>query len=845
MVQTFALTNNDAITCTSLCFVLCHRLLFRSKTKCSDVFSEDSKKKRNDSEENIFTELLAGASTNVGTSHQKPKQSRHASNCMTTIDLGSAVLFEQGLRTFLLVGDKIVCCRVSEEGYVLSMFCQIAPTSDLDTLTYSTLPTLKMTVSLSSVVMSLQESTKSCFWNYRPHFLCLQPGNRASYLPSCTAIKRSLFNKLFSCDASLLDSPVIIFGGQDGQLQFWPVNSFAFGNLGSAKLGAKQTLLPQFLYHLEQGVSAMYAADLPCQEGSSGRGCASVIRGPENCGRNRNEPNSGHCNAVVFVGQCDKVVIASESKSSSDKGETYPVDFTDHAILGPVVCSCLNSTGDTLIHSTGKEVFFTKLSICGGNYASSSPSMLKTTSLQIPNVSAVCCVSKKRKTDGANSRDIVYAVAINGKLLQFPLLELQDGDSTIDCGISPRMAGEKVKNYLSEIEALSIELAKVHATIETEDKILKELNSIIHIACQMSEGAAVSEPSRPEQDQDSLPLTCTFTPTFANLDNSGNSSVTLHCKLVNQGSLPLSSYWSLVIRIQGKEPWLNQITGESSTMGKSVPLKSLTPGSILEMDIPLRNSLFSSFHIVVEADLFCDLNSVLADLRADLGAGNLCRKHIEDVIIPVSRQVLDILHFVTIYQTGSQAPVPSIVPGSKEELSLALCKLDSERQHAAHERGLYEDREANVNQEKTFHASYSATFHVSQDAVSFMKTAIQENLAQNTAMVTTGQAVVLCSILRDSSISNHPIDAECSYIDLLTVNGSRASIQVKLASRGTIEVVLLCSSVHLLCHLHEAVLARLKVSSNEFSFSDFRLSFKNNFASALVLIYNAPCLILI
>lgn len=352
----------------------------------------------------------------------------------------------------------------------------------------------------------------------------------------------------------------------------------------------------------------------------------------------------------------------------------------------------------------------------------------------------------------------------------------------------------------------------------------------------MSEGAAVSEPLSKEQDQDTLPLTCTFTPTFANVDNSGNSSVTLHCKLVNQGSLPLSSYWSLMILIQGNEPWLNQITGESSTVGKSVPLKSLSPGSFLEMEIPLKTSLSSSFHIVAETELYCDLNSVLADLRADLDSGNLCKKPVEDVIIPVSRQVLDILHFVTINQRGSQVPVPSIAPGSREELSLALCKFDSESQHAAHKQGHSEEREANVNTEKTLHGSYSATFHVSQDAVSFMTNAIQENLAQNTALVTTGQAVVLHFILRDSSISNHPIDAECSYIDLLTVNGSRASVQVKLMSGGTMEVVLLCSSVHLLCRLHEAVLTRLKVSINEFSLSDFRLSFKSNFASVFVLI---------
>ena len=792
--------------------------MFRSKKKRADldadVVTDDVKKKQNDGDDDIFTELLAGASTSAGMFDQKPKQSHHASNCLTIIEVGSAVLFEPGLRTFMLLGDKIVCCGISEQGYVLSTFYQTESNSGLDTLSYSQLPALKMAVKVSSVVISLQESKQTCYWSYRPQFLCVQPGNSVSCLLSCAAIERTLFNKLFNGNASLLDSPVIIFGGHDGQLFFWPINSFACSDTSSVRLGSKQALTPQLLYDLEQGVSAIYLANLPCQEASSGAGHASAASKSESSDKHKKEPSSGYCNALIFVGERDKVVITSEGKASSNKGRTSFVDFTEHAIQGPVVCSCLNSTSDSLIHSTGKEIFITKLS--GENDVTAatsvrllplcSPTVLKTASMHIPNVRAVCCINKKSKTNGANRQDILYSLTINGKLLQFQMPDIEDGDSLIDSNISPQMAGEKVKRYLSEIETQSAELAKVNATIETEDKILKELNTVIHIACQMSESTRASEPN-------TLPLACTFTPTIASYDSSGNRQVTLHCKIVNQGGLPLSSYWSLVIHIQGKEPWLHHMAGESSTLGQSVPLKSLNSGSFFVIDIPFSKSLSSSFHLVVEAHLYCNLNSILADLKIDLD-----KKPVEDVMIPISKQVLDILHFVTVNQRGSQIPVPTTVPGSKEELLQALDKLDSETQRAGYVNDLFTGSVL-LNAADALHGSYSAAFHVSQDALNFMKNDIQKDLAQHSAQATTQQAVILYFIMRDSSISNQQIDAGCSCIDLMTVDGSCLSIHVKRVSGSMtsvdsppMEIALLCSSVHLLCRLHEAVLTRLKVS---------------------------------
>ena len=791
------------------------RLKKKSSDLNPDVTGDSSKKRSNDGDDDdIFTELLAGASASVAALKQKPKQPYHASNCMTTIDVRSAVLFEPGLRIFIPAGDKVVCCRAIEQGYVLSMFYQISPNSGLDTLAYEALPRLTTVVEVSAV--SLQGSRQSCYKNYGPQLMCVQPGGSVSSLPSCAAVERSLFKKLFNSDASLLDSPVIIFGGQDGQIYFWTVNSFALTSMSSQEDGAKQAFMPQLLYHLEQGVSAIYTANLDFQETSKSADHASAASDSGSSEKQRKKQSRDYSNAVVFVGERDKVLIASEKKASSDKGRTGPVNFTEHTILGPVICSSLNSPGDTLIHSTGKEIFITKLDIYGENIATTTtvlPTVLTTIDMQLPNVCALCCINKKSKTDRAVRQDEVYALTFNGKLLLFPLPESRDGNSFIDANISPQKAGEKVKSYLSEIEAQSAELAKVNATIEMEDKILKELNTAIHFSCQMSEGTEASGPLETDPNKFTVPLACTFIPTLASYDSSGNISTTLHCKIVNQGKLPLSSYWSLMVRIQGKEPWLHQITGESCTLGQSVPLMDFNPGSFLEVDIPLSKSLSSSFHIVAEADLYCNLKLLLADLSVNL------KKPVEDVVIPIKRQVLDILYFVKPNQIGSQGGSgPNVVPDSKEELLQILAKLDLETQRLMHMHDLSGDNEA-VNTEETFHGSYSATFHISQDAVSFMNLAIQSNLAQQTAQVTTQQTTVLRFILKDSSVSDLQIVTGFSSVDLLTVNGSRVSIHVRPVSSGTasahsppLEVLLHCSSVRLLCCLHEAVLTRLKVS---------------------------------
>jgi len=735
----------------------------------------------------------------------------------TSIDVGSAVLFEQSLKTFIPIGDKMMCCRASDQSYFLSLFGTVAPNSNVLMPAYEALPELKIKVEVPLLMSSWEESRRSCHWSYTPQLCCVTPSGSVSCSSLCPVIERTLFNKFFNWEASLLDSPVVMFGGEDGRILFWPVNSFALTSTIPETLRGRQSFSPQLLYHLEQRVSAIYAANIHCQKDSSGVSSA----------KRKKESSGCCCNALVFVGDCDKVVIACERKPEKED-EVGAIHFSGHTILGPVLCSCLSNSGDTLVHSTGNEIFVTRLSINDTMDATSSAPLLSscvltlftTLSMQIPNICTVCCVEKKNKTTGIVTQ--AYALTMNGRLLQFVLPDSQDGESHIYSNVSPQKAGEKVKSYLSEIETQSAELAKVSATIETEDRTLKELNMVIHTVCQLAKDAAVSGTETTPQ-QSMFPISCSFTPSVPPYDSSGNSSVSLHCKVVNQGNLTLSSSWSLLVQVKGQEPWCRRVTADSHTIGRSVPLKIFNPGSFIEIDMPISKSFSSSFHIVAEVHLYCNLNSLLASLRTDPNSGDFFKKPVEDVLIPITRCVFDVLHFVRPCHTGSNFSVENPPPDSKEELLQTLDKLNSEIQFRINKEDLFGQGGAE-NAEKSVHfGSYSASFLVSQDAVGFMMIAVQNSSAQNSTQETvqslTPQATVLHFILADSSITHQQIDSKYSGIDLLTVNGSQASIRVKPATGyetsadgSPLEVALHCSSIPLLCRLHEAVLARLQVS---------------------------------
>ena len=705
----------------------------------------------------------------------------------------------------------MICCRASDQSYFLSLFGTVASNSDVLMPAYEALPELKSKVEVPSLMSSWEESQRSCHWSYTPQLCCVQPSGSVSCSSLCPVMERPLFNKLFNWKASLLDSPVVMFGGEDGRILFWPVNSFALTSTNPETLGGRRSFSPQLLYHLEQRVSSIYAVNIHCQKDSTGVSSAKC----------KKECTGYNCNALVFVGDCDKIVIASERKP--EKGdEVGAIHFSGHTILGPVLCSYLSSRGDTLVHSTGKEIFVTRLSLNDAMDATSSTpllsSLLTTLSMQIPNICTLCCVEKKNKTTGTVTQ--TYALNMNGRLLQFVLPDSQDGESHIYSTVSPQMAGEKVKNYLSEIEMQSTEL--VNATIETENRTLRELNMVIHTVCQLAKDAAVSGIETTPQ-QSMCPISCTLAPNVLPYDSSGNSSVSLHCKVVNQGNLMLSSSWSLLVQVQGQVPWCRRVTADSHTVGRSMPLKISNPGSFIEIDMPLSKSFSSSFHIVTEVHLYCNLNSLLTGLRTDPNSGDFFKKPVEDVLIPISRRVFDVLHFVRPCETGSNFSVENPLPGSKEELLQTLDKLNSEIQFRINKEDLFGQGGAE-NVEKSLHfGSYSASFFVSQDAVGFMMSAVQNSSARNATQETvqslTPQAIVLHFVLADSSITHQQIDSKYSGIDLLTVNGNQASIRVKPATEyGTsadgspLEVALHCSSIPLLCRLHEAVLARLQVS---------------------------------
>lgn len=752
----------------------------------------------------IFGELLAGV--NIDVTETVNKQSVRANKCITFVDVESAVLYEPKLRTFITIEENIVCCRALEQGYLLSVFCPTSQQNDLGKMVYAPLPVFKGIITVESE----SQNTCSCLWNYVPQLCCVQANGNVSCLSSCLTIKRSLFSKLFHSDASLLDTPVIIFGCEDGQVLFWPVNSFALTNANSEANVSEHQFSPQLIYHMEQRVVAIYAARLHYPEDSST--CPSTANETEVRNCKHKQESDDCCNALVFVGGCDKIIIVSDEEHLSEKSEEVKkINFTWHTIVGPVLCSCLSSSHDTLVHSTGNEIFVTKLSLNCEMNAARSAAMLSSSKLtvQVPNVSVLCCVNKKRKGNGTKRQ--VYALTVTGKLVLLLLSELQDGEQLIGSNVSPQMAGEKVKSYLKEIETQTAELVRINESRESANSTLKELNKIIHIVSQVTKKAGDTM----------FPLLCCFTPGVVCQSSCGHTSLSLHCKVINQGNLVLSPSWSLMVRTQGKEPWQSCTYPAACFMGQSMPLRTTHPGEVTEMNIPLNKSFPSSGHIIVEGYLYCDLNSLLADLRNGTDPTHFFQIPTKNIVIPVGKKVFDILHLMQMTQSGPQAQTNCTILDSNEEVFQTIERLNSTISNVV-SRGIFGQDTEEIAEEPTEIRNYSAAFIVSQDAINFMTTTIKNDLALRQTLQTESllpQATFFHFIFMDSSIAHQQIDVECSHINLLSVNGGHASIHIKPVS-GTekstngspFEVELHCTHVHLLCHLHGAILTRLKVN---------------------------------
>ncbi|PFX34684.1 Fanconi anemia-associated protein of 100 kDa [Stylophora pistillata] len=629
-----------------------------------DITAETAKQKKC-VEHDIFGELLAGGNNDV--TETVNKQSLTANKFMTVVDMESAVLYEPNLRTFMTIKENVVCCRALKQGYLFSVFCPISQQNDLGMMTYAPLPVFKGMITAES------ELEKGSLWNNVPQLCCVQARGNVSCLSSCLTIEQSLFSKLFHCDASLLDTPVIIFACEDGQVLFWPVSSFALTNANIETRVSECQFSPQLMYHLEQRLVATYAARLYYSEDLSI--CPSTASETEVRNCKHKQESDGCCNALVFVGGCDKIIIVSEGKHLSDKSEEgNTINFTRHTIIGPVLCSCMSSSHDTLIHSTGKEIFITKLSLnCEMNAAKSGATFLSSSKLaslnmltvQVPNVSVLCCVNKKRKGNGTKTQ--VYALTVSGKLVLFSLPELQDGEQPIASNVSSQMVGEKVKSYLQEIETQTAELVRINESIEKANKTLKELNEIIHIASRVTEKVGDT----------TLPLSCSFTPTVVCHSSSGHNSLSLLCKVINQGNLMLPPSWSLMVHIQGKEPWQSCTPVAACSMGRSIPLRTTHSGEVTKITIAVDKSFSSSFHFIVEGYLYCDLNSLLADLRNGTNQIHFFKMPVENIVIPVRQKVFDTLHWVQPTQLGPQVQTDCTIPNSKEEILQTVDRLNS------------------------------------------------------------------------------------------------------------------------------------------------------------------------
>lgn len=820
----------------------------RSKQVPTDVDKESRS-----TEQDIFTGLLTDSGSK--SADAKPDHVTCPSE-KSTVDLGSEspVIFEPNVEATLSIGESLVTCGRTESGHSISLYFKTSSCSGKPI--YPALPTFRLTIPDSKPSNSIfleqrDEEAIDTKYSQSCSLLCVQPfGGISSH--DCLHLEDRVFGQLFGRDALLLASPVVLLGCSTGWIYFFPlafspsVNSHSEPTSSSSAHTSGNdrkhiTFTPQILYDLQQDLSGIHLANLPL---------------PSERKDNTESRNAGHksmcsskgtsaesCNAVIFVGSRDKVVVAVENRSQ--EATESGVSFTEYSVPGPIICSCMTSKGDVLVHSTGREIFVTKLypespSASSGHLPQGVSAVLNPKCIMIPFVCAIHCSLKPqrhRSEAGTDGRDQVLALTFKGRLLAFPLLSPEEEPGELPMSplfnLAPNVAAKKVKDALVNIEEVCTQLSKVNLIIKAENEILKELNIAISIVCDIIGNAPdgfgfLKSELQPESSRTLSPIVCTFSPVVKSFDSVSDRSIILQCRVTNQGNWLLSGHWSLLVQLHGCKQWLGSGKNQCIAVNHSVSLGMFQPGSSTELNIPLDENLDVMSSVSVEAFLLCDLHSLLAGAQPDLFRSTSSLQNVSDIVVPIARKVFDALHFLR----------PHSVHGGRgcATMSAALNELvDTLKILNSVPRRLNLQDEGSAASKAPFSISsapgqsQSSSLQLSQDCLDHMVGIVQDSLKDSLKSHGISElpteAAVFLFLLADSNLTPQQVGRNCSLVTLATVNCEPITMHVRdvggspvfprtnesSATMSGVELIIKAPSGQLLSCVHEAVIKRLEV----------------------------------
>lgn len=729
------------------------------------------------------------------------------------IPAAAAVLYKPGMLNILSVSSSaIIIGGVNEMGCSVSVHSVVGLDSRNNSVMQQGIAVSPLCQSTVLLNRFTESSLKSLV------LMCIWPSGSLSSPPLQNTLDRAVFQQLFGSEISLFDSSVLVIGTSSGHIYYFPLadgvtchkEKLSQPFLSQDESGQKThsfSLVPSLLFCLEQPVSAVYLANIPFER-------------EENSEDHIEKQKLNYSNCVLFIGKRDKLLVSYQNKSS-DKSRN--ADFAVGQIPGPVCCSAMEAVTNVLIHSTGKEIFISKIELQKTQLSATAYSehvVVQTVHcIKIPFVCTMVHVTLATKEPDT---DEIIVLTLKGKLEKFKISNLLDSSSFSFMKMSPKIAGNKIKCFLSDIAKTSEKLSQLNLSINAEDAILKELNVATSFICsvmdkeQFEKGKHLSIKEGSDCDDHGIHFSVSSSVSYEG--NLTGPLVNIQCKVTNNCNITFCKGWSFLVQVSVAEQRTFNFTGSQRIKSKAVPLNEFATGQHVVLEF-LLDSLTPFYSVKINFFLYFDLNAILSKLSSSLSS--------ESVVVPLNVKYLDVIDFLKPLSRSkscfeSQGTSQFNRQSVQQKISTAVKNVESlfSSQIFSLEPAL-NNATTSVRSPQTL---YQFVLPLSENCVHYIYQHILTNKDVYNAKesLTFQEAVLLFLTVRNKALW---LDCGQGSIKAKTPTGEQVELHVCHRSVSTddvqenammtnyckLELVLRSSAIQLLCCLHGAVLTRFQV----------------------------------
>ncbi|XP_043940987.1 Fanconi anemia core complex-associated protein 100 isoform X2 [Protopterus annectens] len=699
------------------------------------------------------------------------------------IDLTCCVVKDSDITAFIIVDETIVAVAKVQHSWRIKFFKR----SDLEaTQKYERYDDVEISIVQRTRPVSLSSGTDDND-ELLPVLYCVYPPAANILTESCHSNERailetSLFSLLFGVDATMLRTPVILCGFPDGQFCCLPLkrHSSSVMSYGPSEVSNCKTCVV-VLHQLEQPVIFIQAQ----------RTNQHVQETDE---RAQNEAGV-NCNCIVIVGHHGRMVVIK----ASNKSEMQVPDFRQyHLGQSPILCGCC--VGSYLYYSTSSELCMLEL-VCQKDSQDSEDS-IQSGDLPLslfPASLNICSVVNLTVSSITSEGDTEFvALSTAGRLMVCRLPRCPD-KGRCDT-LTAVKASQKIKELLSGIGSVSDRATSVSKTIQQKNKALAHLNQVLNvISLVLSSQKSLGE----GEQQCRQPIGCCVSTKWNRLLRQ--DSLIICCSLENFSGFTLEEGWTLSIQL---------LTGSDSTSmaaTSSFPVNKLISGSKMEVTVPLhfgKNGQLT-LPVKVQCILFYSFTEILE--KHNLPATESQILNGEGTCIILNEYNIDLLHCLHLScSTVSETAVPDYgFPAHPVEVFLKSSQnLLGQNSKTADKTQVYgPDSTIERNPVGPFVASIKVSCNLLEDVLKDCSSGSNPNcvvllwLMSDNAEVETVKALkvpVVCGTTPDRS-NVRLLAKKVSLMDLC-FEGPISAFEIHLE----------CASLSALCHLHCAIIGRIR-----------------------------------